>query len=358
MSPLVRSSRENTSSDVSVQPPELTPKTSQETKSPTVSPFEENIALKKRLVALELAEERLTEQLADAKAQTASEIQRAVNAEKRATVAEIEMNAAKARAQDRYTEKLHANNETRHLITALEKEKSERAAFLVGAKSVFAELKEEVSQLREEKANGEWSKELTAQIEVLEAGYVASQEDKKVTDKLIQQLKDDKDLSGNMMNDLKGVVSQLRQELDTERKIPKAAPDAPTEDQIQARIDAVKSEAIKNVTTAYQIKIDEANGKMKEYVEKQRSNQEQMQRQMQKKLDELRSKELALGQNVAALEAKLNFANKEIILGRQRLKIASRAMQSSPQRTAKRGPQISSEEMLDSNKRSRLDSFG
>jgi hypothetical protein len=332
------------------------------------------MALKPRLAKLESVEKHLTERVKNADAQTANERQRAIEAEKRTTAAEVEMNAAKARAQKRYTEMMHANNESRNLRIALQKQITERGDFLVGTTSVLRGLKQEILQLNAEKKDGAWAKVYTEQIDVLQTGFLAGEEDKKVLNstinelnKTINNLRSDKEVTDKMLKDSKSVNTELRKQLDAEKMKPKAAPNAPTKEQIEAHIAAaraqVRAEAVRDANAASQRTIDAMKAKMKEHIESvtkahQKQVQAQAQQFVQTKLDPWRLKEQAYREEIAALKSKLSAAIERIKLDKQRLETASGALQHSQQKPAKRGQQISPQEISVLNKRRRLDSYG
>ena len=360
MSPVDSSSQDTTSSAITAKPSVPTTEIPQEATSPQVSLSDENIALKRRIAALESAEERLTK--------------RVTTSEQLAVDAKFETNAAAARAQKRYTEMLHANNETRHLRLVLAKEKKERADYLVGSKSVFQGLQAEISRLNEDKAAGVWAKELTEQltkqIDIFEAGFVAGEQDKKALNKIISdlnktiaQLKGEKDVSDKMLNDLKKLITDLRQELDTEKSKSKAAPDALTKEQIEAHIATARDEANKEAATKAQGSIDAMKTSMKEQLETTiKNSQMKMQVQVQQYLKTQTEKwhvaEQRYKDHIAALESKLSAATKQIEWHGQRLAAAPNAIQHSHQRPIKHAQEVSPQEMFKPSKRRRLDSFG
>lgn len=356
MSPIDSSSQDTTSSAIPAKPSVPTPEIPQEAASPQVSLADENIALKRRIAALESAEERLTK--------------RVTTAEQLAVDAKFEANAAAARAQKRYTEMLHANNETRHLRLVLAKEKKERANYLVGSKSVFQGLQAEISRLNEDKAAGVWAKELTEQIDTFEAGYIAVEQDKKALDKIISdlnktiaRLKGEKDVSDKMLNDFKKLITDLRQELDTEKAKSKSAPDALTKEQIEAHIATARDEANKEAATKAQGSINAIKTSMKEQLETTiKNSQIKMQVQVQQYLKTQTEKwhvaEQRYKDHIAALESKLSAATKQIEWHGQRLAAAPNAIQHSHQRPIKHAQEVSPQEMFKPSKRRRLDSFG
>lgn len=292
---------------------------------------------------------------------------------KRATAAEIETKAATARAQDRYREKMHANNETRNLMKERAKVEKERADFLIGVKSIIqcrdeeiAKLKEEITKLEEEKANGEWAKKLTGeftkQIGIFQEGYVASTQDKKVSDKIIGQLKSDRDSLDKINKELKSVTAQLRKDIDTEKEKSEAASEALTKDQIESWIAAAKAEGFKEGTVATHSKNAEqrilVEEKAKAHVEWVKKS---LQTQVQEHLRKWRSEERSLLQKVSVAEAALFAANKQIATLRQNLMDTSArscSVAKDAQRPPKRGQPTSSQGAFDFNKRRKLDSAG
>ncbi|CAI9628825.1 hypothetical protein GT037_001813 [Alternaria burnsii] len=356
MSPIDSSSQDTISSAIPAELSVPTPEITQEATSPQVSLSDENIALKRRIAALESAEERLTK--------------RVTTAEQLAVDAKFETNAAVARAQKRYTEMLHANNETRHLRIVLAKEKKERADYLVGSKSVFQGLQAEICRLNEDKAAGAWAKELTEQIDTFEAGYLAVKKDKEALEKIISdlnktitQLKGEKDVSDKMLNDFKKLITDLRQELDTEKSKSKAAPDALTKEQIEAHIATARDEANKEAATKAQGSIDTIKTSMKEQFEtaiknRQMQMQAQVQQYIKTQMKEWRMTEQRYKDDIAALESKLSAATKQIEWHGQLLAAAPNAIQHSHQRPIKHAQEVSPQEMFKPSKRRRLDSFG
>jgi hypothetical protein len=365
MSPPARASQESPSIAVPAKLLQPAPETSQESTPPEVLLSDENAALKQRLHKLELAEKRLTEQVNDANIQFAIQKQRAIEAEKRATTAEIEMKAATARAQNRYTEKMHANNESRNLRIALEKEKAERASYLGRSKSVFQGLNDQIIELKA-KYDGE--------LDILQTAYLAALGEREKHKKDIEALT-------NINNDFKGKNAQLQRDLDAERSKQKAAPDALPKDQVEARIVTVKADAVKEATITMQSKIAEARATIEEHAKKQlstaiKTNQVHMQEQMKKqyneaiksardqmkqhllmKQNEWSTKEVELTKKAVDLEAKVETVNKAARSGQQGREAASCTMPDNPQRPGKRVHQISSQDMSDPNKRRRLNSI-
>ncbi|KAI4671560.1 uncharacterized protein J4E78_000056 [Alternaria triticimaculans] len=371
MAPSALTSQGSPSIPEPAKPQQPTPETSQEATLPTVSLSEENIALKQRLAQSELAKKHLVEEVADGK-------QRVIDAAKRATAAEIEAKAAKARAQNRYTEKVHANNENRHLKKRIDTMDKERADFIVGVKSILQGRDEMIAKLEEEKASGEWSKEqliekFTKQVDVFQQGYLASERDKenakrekekekrekelekKVSDKIIGQLKSDRDTQGNVNKDLKSVIAQLRQEIATEKEKSKAAADASTMDQIEARVAAAKAEGFKEATIAKQSE----NAEYRKTIEEKatahgawikKGIQMKAEEYLRKKETEWRSEQTSLKQRAFAAEAALSAANKQLAIAHQPL--------NDGQRPPKRSQPTSSGSALESNKRRRLNEAG
>ena len=373
MVPSALTSQGSPSIPVPAKPPQTTPETSQEATLPTVSLSEENIALKQRLTQSELAKKHLVEEVADGK-------QRVIDSAKRATAAEIETKAAKARAQNRYTEKVHANNENRHLQKRIDTMDRERADFIVGVNSILQGRDEIIAKLEEARASGEWSKEVTAeftkQVDVFQQGYLASERgkekekrekelEKKVSDKIIGQLKSDRDTQGNVNKDLKSVIAQLRQDIATEKEKSKAAVDAPTVDQIEARLAAAKADGFKEATIAKQSENaeyrktieDKANARV-EWMKK--GIETKAKEYVQKRETEWRSEQTSLKQRASAAEAALSAANTTLAIAQQRpiAVSVSHPVPNDAQRPPKRSQPTSSQGAFDSNKRRRLDAAG
>ncbi|KAG9193604.1 hypothetical protein G6011_03639 [Alternaria panax] len=356
MSPVARSSQESASNAVLAKPSLPMLEALQEAVLSKVSLADENIALKQRIATLEMAEKRLSE--------------RVTNAEKLAIAAKFDTNAATARAQKRYTEMLHANNETRHVRLALEKEKTERADYLAGSKGVFQGMKDEISRLNTDKANGIWAKELTEQMDVLQDGFLAGEEDKKALNKIIgdlnktiSRLKGEKEVSDKMLKDSESLVAILRQGLDAEKSKSKAAPDTPTKNQIEALIATTRDEATKEATGTARGTFDTMTANLTEQFKMAvKTMRMQMKAQAEHlfktNTDKWRLMEQTYKRNVAALELELSAATTQIELHRQRLATAPGAVQRSHQRPAKHGQEILPQEAFNPNKRRRLDSFG
>ncbi|KAI4682436.1 uncharacterized protein J4E88_005326 [Alternaria novae-zelandiae] len=374
MAPSALTSQGSPSIPEPAKPQQPTPETSQEATSPTVSLSEENFALKQRLAHSELAKKHLVEEVADGK-------QRVIDAAKRATAAEIETKAAKARAQNRYTEKVHANNENRHLKKRIDTMDKERADFIVGVNSILQGRDEMIAKLEEEKASGECSKEeliekFTKQVDGFQQRYLASERgkekekrekelEKKVSDKIIGQLKSDRDTQGNVNKDLKSVIAQLRQEIATEKEKSKAAADASTMDQIEARVAAAKADGFKEATIAKQSE----NAEYRKTIEEKatahvawikKGVETKAKEYVQKRETEWRSEQTSLIQRASAAEAALSAANTKLSIAQQR-PIAASVSQPVPndaQRPPKRSQPTSSQGAFDSNKRRRLNETG
>ncbi|KAF1833408.1 hypothetical protein BDW02DRAFT_382094 [Decorospora gaudefroyi] len=211
-------------SSLPAPPPEGSPPTaSQEKEPPKVSAerplssvsscLDESTLLKRRVTALEYEKEDLTARAADAE-------ERAAQAEARAAAAEVEMHKAKGRAQARYTEKVHARNESRDLRLEVEKQKSERREYMTKVKDCFDGLKTRVEQLEAEKAYGTWSSENKAQQ--LQAAQ--------------DQLQTCQSENFQLKQNLVELQSDLAAELSK-----------PTAEDIEARINALKAAATANL---------------------------------------------------------------------------------------------------------------
>jgi chromosome segregation ATPase len=166
-----------------------------------------------------------------------------------------------------------------------------------------------------------------------------------------------------MLNDLKKLITDLRQELDTEKSKSKAAPDALAKEQIEAHIATARDEANKEAATKAQGSIDAMKTSMKEQFEtaiknRQMQMQAQVQQHLKTQMEKWRVTEQRYKDDIAALESKLSAATKQIEWHGQRLAAAPNAIQHSHQRPTKHAQEVSPQEMFKPSKRRRLDSFG
>ena len=263
----------------------------------------------------------------------------------------------------------------------------ERADFIVGVKSILQGRDEMIAKLEEEKASGEWSKPLiekfTKQVDVFQQGYLASERDKekakrekekekrekelekKVSDKIIGQLKSDRDTQSNVNKDLKSVIAQLRQEIATEKEKSKAAADASTMDQIEARVAAAKADGFKEATIAKQSE----NAEYRKTIEEKatahiawmkKGIETKAKEYVQERETEWRSEQTSLIQRASAAEAALSDANTKLAIAQQRLIAASVSLPvpNDVQRPPKRSQPTSSQGAFDPNKRRRLNAAG
>jgi chromosome segregation ATPase len=219
-------------------------------------------------------------------------IERATEAEKIANATEAEMIAAKRRAQDRYTEKLHANNEVRHLQQAIKEQKSHHRGILIRIENIINGLKARVHQLETEKLMEDSAKEsdarikelrikeLEGQLEEMHAGFVSSQNEKSTI-----QAQSEKTIS-----DLKKLVLNLHSSL--------------------AEAEHAKTEGMKDAIAEFKVKIEESEANFKS-----------SESRWQSKFQAMQEKEIQL-------EKQLEEAKKQAESAKQQLQMAVRTIQS------------------------------
>lgn len=314
--------------------------------SPPTPRSDENSALKSHVAELERAKSSLIQQVADAEARTVLANTRATEAEKHAAAAKLKTKAAIQRAQNRYTERLHANNESRKLREAIEAQDIRHRGYQVSVKSALGNQKARIEQLENEKMLGDWTKERDARINILEeqldemqSGFLSSQEEK-ITNKA---------QSDKLIQDLQAVIIRLQSSLTEEQEKIRTA-----QDDLQTQISSAEAEAIRATTVNLESKIREREVGFK-------AREQELMQHTQVKLREAEShwsqKVEILGNKVIILENQLKDAKEQIELRGHQLQMAARAMQNSPQEFGiHEHQQFSPRQALNSNKQRRVDS--
>ncbi|KAL6158256.1 hypothetical protein ACJQWK_07501 [Exserohilum turcicum] len=229
------------------------------------------------------------------------------------TEAENETAAAKLRAQDRYTEKLHAYNEVRHLQQEIKDRDFRRKDYMIKIEKSFRSLRATIAQLETEKSNRDFGRESKGKIEELEgqlndmqAGFVSSQEEKAA-----MKIKFDQTTV-----DLKKLVLSLKSSLTAEQKRAAAMESRPTAEELQARVDAAKADVVKDMKAKWQSEIEENkanfNQREKELVQSHKTEFKNAKTHWQSRIK-------ALEAEVCARDKKLETAKKELELLRQQL---------------------------------------
>lgn len=281
-------------------------------------------------------------QAADAEARTAIANTRTSQAEKRAAAADLETKAAVQRAQNRYTEKLHANNESRKLREAIEARDIHLRGYRASVQSALGNQKATIAQLEHEKMIGDWTKGRDARIGILEEqlgemqrGFLSSQEEKATN----------KAQSDKIIHDLQAVIIQLQSSLTEEQERERITPE-----DLQAHIDSAKADT----TTKMESQIREIEVKFK-------AREQDLIQHTQVKLRNAGShwgqKEQIMKDQVAFLENQLKDAKKQAEIREHQSQMAARTMQSSLQMFAvQQHQQVSPEQGFNPNKRRRVGS--
>jgi hypothetical protein len=219
------------------------PKNSPDRPSPSESACVAEIAaLKLRVQCLEQDKAALTTRTTDAES-------RAKEADARVAAAEVETKKATASAHDRYTEKLHAFNETRHYKQELEKKDLARRSDQVRSKKALDLLSSQVQQLQTEKTSASFNDGSAAQLRACQEQGIKLLSDLQACQVENAKLKEAAQSSANIIEGLQGTVAQLQSDLTAEQAKTTAAVDAPTPEEIQARIDAARAEVMNSAKT-------------------------------------------------------------------------------------------------------------
>ncbi|RAR15306.1 hypothetical protein DDE83_001340 [Stemphylium lycopersici] len=305
---------------------------------------DENRALKSQADELERAKRSLIKQAADAEARTAIANNRAYQAEKRAAAADLETKAAIQRAQNRYTEKLHANNESRKLREAIEARDIHLRGYRVSVQSALCNQKARIAHLQNEKMVGDWTKERDTKIGILEEqlgemqrGFLSAQKEKTII----------KAQSDKSIHDLQAVIIRLQSSLTQEQEKKRIA----TED-LQDQIDSAKADAHKEMTAKLESKICAIEVKFK-------AREQELMQQTQVKLRDAEShwgrKDQIARKKVALLESQLKDAQRQAEIREDQFQIAALAMQNSSQMFAvQQHQQVSPRQGFSPNKRKRV----
>jgi hypothetical protein len=263
---------------------------------------------------------------------------RATDAESRAAAAKAEEGKAIQRAQNRYTEKMHARNESRNLENLIVRERAERCDFIIKAKRCIAGLNGTITQLQTEKASGSWSiadpsqlQESEQNLEQLQTALEASQAEKT---RLTDALEKEKNLRLNSMQEFHTATKQLQAELEVVTQKANITPHAPTEEEIQARIDTKLAE----LSSIWKVEADT----QKQIIVENRKEYQNTLQDMIKKYQQDKQVWDAAGKNIHALhnaetrkkkilEEQLRNINNENQRLKQRLQVVERTMQNNTQ---------------------------
>jgi chromosome segregation ATPase len=329
-----------------VSSPGSPPTASQATAPPKDSPdcassAAETVALKRRVQCLEQDKATLAARVADVETRTAA--------------AEVEAKKSDVRAQERYTEKLHANNESRHLKLAVEKHEFERRDYMIKVKRVCDDLSSRIQKLEAEKASAVF------QLQACEERAAKLQHDLQACQAENGELKESQKTASNTITALEGNVSKLQSDLTAEQAKTRAATAAAsTPEELEASVNAIRADAANTARAEMarlraKLQVDAKAWREKTILE----TRIQVQAQMQPRFDQTLQKELQQArkpladekEKSASLEQQLNDAKKEIESINEKLNIATRAMTSL---------QKQSQQNVDfvSNKRRRLNSIG
>jgi hypothetical protein len=286
----------------------------------------ETAAFKLRVQSLEQDKTRL------AAAVTLAE-SRATEAEKHAATAEFEKKTALKHASERYTEKMHAMNESRRDKNALVAYEFKMRDFGIKKQREIDRLISLVQQLENEKASGSFSDGSVAKLRACEQQLAKFQSALKACHAENAQRKAAQHSSSATIEGLQGTASQLQSDLAAERTKTQTAAAGPTAEEIEARIEAVRAEAKRNMDVELQLQMNnmrqQAVAKINERVRKEREqieaqHKEKYETQAQQVLKPLADEK----RKTAALQQQLEAARKEIELGNQKLQMAARTASS------------------------------
>jgi hypothetical protein len=219
------------------------PKNSPGRPSPSESACVAEIAaLKLRVQCLEQDKAALTTRTTDAES-------RAKEADACVAAAEVETKKATASAHDRYTEKLHAFNETRHYKQELEKKDLARRSDQVRAKKALDLLRSQIQQLQTEKTSANFNDGSAAQLRACHEQGTKLLSELQACQVENAKLTEAAQSSANIIEGLQGTVAQLQSDLTAEQAKTTAAVDVPTPEEMQARIDAARAEVMNSTKT-------------------------------------------------------------------------------------------------------------
>jgi len=308
---------------------------------PSLTPCPDEVAvLKIRIAELERDKDDLKERATSAETSLSDANTCVLDARKYAAECEAAMKAATARAQARYTEKLHANNESRNLRNEIDRQKFDLHDYHIKVTRCFDAQNAKMAQLRANKQAGKWSGEYTSQVQKLRADL----ED--LRNELLSALKENKKQKAEWEERkeyIKGVVMKLSTELTAER-----AKVAASAEELTSHVDECKAK--------YQ---SEMNGMKEEYD----ALLEEAMRKSQNQLDGVQAQWLAKEKHMMNcnnyLKRQLDEAHTQVQLGNQQLQMALHNIHGNQQNFlgSQQGQQKSPQQSFTSNKRMRHDSI-
>ncbi|EMD59059.1 hypothetical protein COCSADRAFT_194440 [Bipolaris sorokiniana ND90Pr] len=157
-----------------------------ESSSPTPCP-NQIATLERRIAELEQDKAHLAKAVSESN-------QRVAEAKKSTAAAEAETAAAKQRAQTRYTERLHANNEARNLQDAMKEQAFKHNDYAIKASRLVSTLRARIAHLETEISTKEAKiQELKAELHEIHTGFLANQREEvnieTQPDKIVHDLK-------------------------------------------------------------------------------------------------------------------------------------------------------------------------
>ncbi|RMZ70450.1 hypothetical protein GMOD_00000541 [Pyrenophora seminiperda CCB06] len=307
---------------------------------------DEIAALKSRMNELEHNNANLAERAASAETSLGGATVCMADANKYAAECEAKMKAATARAQARYTEKLHANNESRNLQKQVDQQKFDLHDYHVKTDNYFNTLKVQIKKLEAEKNEaGKSALEVQTELESLRNKLTAA----------LEENQRQKAEWNNSKEQIKAVVMKMSSDLNAER-----AKVAASDEDIAARIDASKNEATREATVKYQSEVKDMEARFEaRLAEVMHKSQEDLKVAAADSL----SKEQRMLDCNGKLKQQLDDARKQLGLRSRQLQAALQSLQSMRDNQqnlpgSQQGQQSSPQQAPNTNKRRRVDSIG
>jgi len=308
---------------------------------PSLTPCTDEVAvLKIRIAELERDKDDLNERATSAEANLSDANTRVLHARKYAAECEAGMKVATARAQARYTEKLHANNESRNLRNEIDRQKSDLHDYHIKVTRCFDAQNAKMAQLRADKQAGKWSGEYTSEVQNLRADLEV------LRNELLSALKEDAKHKAEWeerKGHIKVVVMKLSAELTAER-----AKVAASAEELTSRVNECKAK--------YQSQMDpmkeEHDAVLKEGMRKSQNQLDGVQAQWF-------AKEKHMMDCNNPLKRQLDEAHTQVHLGNQQLQVALHSIHGDQQNFlgSQQGQQKSTQQSFTSSKRMRHNSI-
>ena len=308
---------------------------------PLLTSYSDEVAvLKIRIAELERDKDNLKERTTSAETSLTDANKRLLDARKYAAECEAEMKAATARAQARYTEKLHTNNESRNLRNEIERQKFDLHDYHIKVTRCFDAQNAKIAQLRADNGTGKWFGEHTSDVQKIRADL------DDLRNALLSILKENTEQKAEWderKEHIKAVVMKLSTALTAER-----AKVAASSEELTSRVDdcnAKYQSQMKGMKEEYDALLEEAT------------------RKSQNKLDDVHAQWLTKEKHMMDcnnhLKRQLDEAHTKVHLGNQQFHMTLHNMHGNQQDVlgSQQGQQNSPQQSFATNKRMRNDSI-